>query len=280
MLQGKKENEMTALLGSVGEDFYGDLYSDLLIKEDIYPIFERFEKINTGVCCVFCHNRDRGHITDLGASVNISEDFVKRNWEELKNVELIYTELFILKHKKDVVYMLAELALDDSKIFGFNLPSFYFIETFFDDITNLVGHADIFFANSAEAVFYGKLLNIQDSEYDTGELCKIFAKLPKKNKNKKRVVCITCGPESAYVAEYDFIQEQITFFGSYHPDIVDETLIVDTNGAGDAFAGGFLSRFVKKEPLDKCMKAGHWAAAVIIQTRGCQIPFEIEYKGN
>jgi len=91
---------------------------------------------------------------------------------------------------------------------------------------------------------------------------------------------VTSGPESAYVAEYDFVQEKITFYESSVPDIVDDTLIVDTNGAGDAFAGGFLSRFVKKAPLDECMRAGHWAAAVIIQTRGCQIPADKEYKGN
>jgi len=102
----------------------------------------------------------------------------------------------------------------------------------------------------------------------------------KKNKNKKRVVVITCGPNPAYVAEYDFKKEQMTFFNTYQPDYVEENCIVDTNGAGDAFAGGFLSRFVKKEPLENCMKAGHWAAAVIIQTRGCQIPEDMVYKGN
>jgi len=91
---------VTGLLGSVGEDFYGNLYADLLKKENISPIFEMIEKINTGVCCVFCHNRDRGHITDLGASVNISEDYVQRIWKSIQNVQLIYTELFILKHKK------------------------------------------------------------------------------------------------------------------------------------------------------------------------------------
>ena len=163
MLKDKKETDITGVLGSVGEDFFGHLYASLLSQEKIVPIFEKYEEINTGVCCVFCHNRDRGHITDLGASINISQDFVKRIWEEIKNVELIYTELFILKHRKDIVYMLAELALVNSKTFGFNLPSFYFIETFFEDINNLVGYADVFFANSAEAVYYGKLLNIQVS---------------------------------------------------------------------------------------------------------------------
>ena len=53
--------------------------------------------------------------------------------------------------------------------------------------------------------------------------------------------------------------------------------IVDTNGAGDAFAGGFLSQFVKGKNLDDCMKAGHWAASIIIQKRGCEIPINIKY---
>ncbi len=91
---------------------------------------------------------------------------------------------------------------------------------------------------------------------------------------------ITSGPFPAYVAEYDFINEKITYFHSVPPEPVDENLIVDTNGAGDAFAGGFLSKYMRKEPLDKCMKAGHWAASLIIQSRGCLIPDEMNFKDS
>ena len=56
--------------------------------------------------------------------------------------------------------------------------------------------------------------------------------------------------------------------------------IVDTNGAGDSFAGGFLSQYVKGKDLAKCMRAGHWAAAVIIKRRGCQIPNDFTYNEN
>ena len=61
------------------------------------------------------------------------------------------------------------------------------------------------------------------------------------------------------------------------PELVDESLIVDTNAAGDAFAGGFLSKYVRKQPLPQCMHAGHWAASLIIQVRGCKIPEDIVY---
>lgn len=160
MLENRQESELTGLLGSVGDDFYGDLYAKLLQKENIVPLFEKFDDLNTGLCCVFCHNRDRGHITDLGASTLISEEYVQRIWDELKHVQLIYTELFILKHRKDTVYLLAENALNDEKLFGFNLPSIYFIENYFHDITRLIEYADILFANAAEAIFFASLLGL------------------------------------------------------------------------------------------------------------------------
>jgi sugar/nucleoside kinase (ribokinase family) len=161
MLKNRKEDELTGLLGSVGDDIYGDLYANLLSKESVVPIFEKIENINTGICCVFCHNRDRGHITDLGASTQISHDFVKRVWEDFSGLELIYTELFILKHRKNIVYLLAEHAMSDNITFGFNLPSFYFIETYLEDIKNLFEYADVVFANAAEAAHFANNQGIQ-----------------------------------------------------------------------------------------------------------------------
>jgi len=103
--------------------------------------------------------------------------------------------------------------------------------------------------------------------------------IEKKNKNKMLVVVVTCGPNPAYIVEKNGLKNCITFFNSYAPVLVNEGQIVDTNGAGDAFAGGFLSRFVKGRKLEDCMAAGHWAAAEIIQHRGCQIPYEKSFKG-
>jgi len=203
----------------------------------------------------------------------VSNNFAGRMLEEMKNIELIYTELFILKHRPEIVHKLAEIGLDEGKIFGFNLPSFYFIQTYLSDIMELVTYADILFANLAEAKFLGELLNLdEDLINNLPELCKTFAQYGKQNENKKRVVVITCGPDPAYITEYDFTKKEVTFAAMYPPEYVDENLIVDTNGAGDAFAGGFLSKFMQKKPLDECVMAGHWAASIIIQKRGCQIP--------
>ncbi len=63
----------------------------------------------------------------------------------------------------------------------------------------------------------------------------------KRNKKGKRVMVITCGPDLAYISEFDFVQNEITFLDSLNPLYIDIDNIVDTNRAGDAFSGGFIS---------------------------------------
>jgi adenosine kinase len=274
-----------AVLGSVGNDYYGDLYFSVLEKENILPLWERFDNVNTGVTCVFCSEMERGHLTDLGASTLISIEYVKRHYNLLKETEMIYVDLFIFKHRREIVYLLADLGtVCDERLFGFNLPSLFFIEAYFDDIKDLLQYADFIFCNYDESIYLGKLLGLDivifvliKDNINIGNLCKQLAKFKKRNLNKRRIVCITHGPKPAYIAEYDFIAEEITYFGAFPPKFVEESLVVDTNGAGDAFAGGFLSQLVKSKSLDCCMKAGHWAASMIIQSRGCQIPADTDY---
>lgn len=49
---------------------------------------------------------------------------------------------------------------------------------------------------------------------------------------------------------------------------------LDTNGAGDAFVGGFLAQLVAapNPSLEQMCLAGHKAAHVVVQHRGCSYP--------
>ena len=46
----------------------------------------------------------------------------------------------------------------------------------------------------------------------------------------------------------------------YPIPLISKDLIVDTNGAGDSFVGGFVSQIVQSEgrDLDKAIRAGMW----------------------
>lgn len=54
--------------------------------------------------------------------------------------------------------------------------------------------------------------------------------------------------------------------------------IVDTNGAGDAFSGGFLAQFVQGKSLATSIRCGIWAAAQIIAQSGCTFVGKADFK--
>ena len=167
-------------------------------------------------------------------------------------------------------------------IYGFNLPSDFFLNKYKEDISKLCEYADIIFANKAEATYFAKALKLkinkdEDIEDIALNLCK---NIPKINVNKKRIVVVTCGQNPAACCEYDHKEKKVTFLGTFEVRDVPQENIIDTNGAGDSFAGGFLSQLVKGKKLDECMKAGHWAASIIIQKRGCNITMDIKFNNN
>ena len=50
----------------------------------------------------------------------------------------------------------------------------------------------------------------------------------------------------------------------------DNSKIVDSNGAGDAFAGAFMGKIVQQGSIEEAVKAGHWLAQLEIQHVGAQ----------
>ena len=173
MLQrNENESEIMGFLGSVGEDQYNDIYQNLLEVENIITFFENIPDGKTGMCLVVCNNRERAHITDLGASTSISKEFINRVWNNFKDVKLIFTELFIIQSQKELVYKLAELGKADDKIYSFNLPSTFFLIKFKDEILDLIGYADVVFSNFEEAKTYCNELNNSKKEEKIDEIIK------------------------------------------------------------------------------------------------------------
>ncbi|MCQ2817412.1 MAG: PfkB family carbohydrate kinase [archaeon] len=249
----------------------------LLTYENITPIFETINTQNTGLCVVICNNNDRSHYTDLGASTQMTPKFFDRYFESIQDCSLIFTELFIIRHQYDILCKLAELGLNDDKIFSFNLPSYFFIENYINEIEHLYAYADIIFCNLGEARYFANLMGFTESP-DIKDLMIQLATLEKKNPKKNRIVVVTVGSHPAWVCEYDFMNSKVKNLFSCPIRPIDRELIVDTNGAGDSFAGGFLSQYMQGKSLEECMICGHWAASIIIQYRGCQIPYGLVYE--
>lgn len=85
--------------------------------------------------------------------------------------------------------------------------------------------------------------------------------LSKSNTSRPRIVVITQGAESTVLVSSAEPDSPKVY--AVHP--LTEAQIVDTNGAGDAFAGGFLGAWVAGKNVDECVEAGHKLGGMCVQ---------------
>merc|ERR1712195_211590 len=83
-----------------------------------------------------------------------------------------------------------------------------------------------------------------------------------KGKQSKRTVVVTQGKDPTIVAQNGFTKE-------FAITALAQDKVVDTNGAGDAYVGGFLAALTKGKAVADCCKAGAYSAGVIVQYSGC-----------
>ena len=108
---------------------------------------------------------------------------------------------------------------------------------------------------------------------DIPEIAKKLAALPKKNTKRPRLVVITQGADPTIVVSSS--GEGVVAATDVHqyPVIpIKSEQIVDTNGAGDAFVGGFLSQLVQGKSTEVCVKGGNYLANLVIQRSGASYP--------
>merc|ERR1712107_687855 len=92
-------------------------------------------------------------------------------------------------------------------------------------------------------------------------------------KSRKRTVVITQGADPTIVAINGHVKE-------YPIIALPKESLVDTNGAGDAFVGGFLAALSKGRSVEECCRAGAYSASVVVQNSGCTYPEKPQYSFN
>lgn len=121
-------------------------------------------------------------------------------------------------------------------------------------------YVDVFIGNESEAEAWATTHSYPNPK-DLPGIAKSIALLPKANQNRPRTVIITQGALHTVVVTADKSDEPKIF----EVDPLKEDQIVDTNGAGDAFAGGFLGALVAGKSLDESVLAGHKLARACVQ---------------
>lgn len=260
----------TAYIGCVGKDAFGAQLKASAEKDGLVTHYMEDESAATGTCAVLIKDKERSLVANLSAANNYKIDHM--NTEAIQAVvaaaKVVYSAGFFLTVSPASMIAAGKHAAESGGYFATNLSAPFLCSVFKEQMHSVLPYADIVFGNESEAAAYAEANECAGASIP--EVAKKIAALPKACGTHARVVVITQGSESTVVAVNGTVTE-------YAVTPIAGSAIVDTNGAGDSFVGGFLSQFLTGAPLAKCVDAGHWAAGLVIQQSGCTFPAECTY---
>ncbi|KAK4106100.1 Ribokinase-like protein [Parathielavia hyrcaniae] len=255
-------------LGGAGDDKYAAILRDACKQAGLRVEYRVDPSIPTGRCGVVITGHNRSMCTDLGAANHYDLEHLKRSdiWALVENAEAYYVGGYHFTVCPPAIMELAKQAAANNKPFILSLSAPFIPQFFKDPLDASAPYWDYVIGNETEAEAYADShgLGIKDVK----EIAKALANLPKANPQRKRVAVITQGTEPTVVAVQG--ENEVK---EYPVHVISKDEINDTNGAGDAFAGGFCAGIVEGRPLQDCVDMGQWLASLSIRELGPSYPF-------
>jgi adenosine kinase len=269
MLKAAGKPDATAFMGCVGNDDFGRQLNECATKDGVKTHYMVDEGTPTGTCAVLVVDGERSLCTDLQAANNFKPSHLETDLAKqlIEDAQFFYSAGYFLTVSIESYVIIGEHATANNKVLCLNFSAPFIIDYFGDNLAIALQYADFLFCNESEAETYAKKHNLGG---DLKEVALAVAALPKKNTKRPRTVVFTQGSKSTIVACDGIVTE-------YAVDPLAKELLVDTNGAGDAFVGGFLAQLVQGNSIADAVSAGHYAARYIIQQSGTQLPTECTY---
>ena len=240
-----------AFIGQVADDQLGEVFAhDIRAGGIAFATPARADEPPTARCLIFVTpDGQRTMNTFLGASQFLPADALDE--AVIASAKVLYLEGYLWDPEEPRAAMrrAIDAARDAGREVAFTLSDAFVISRHGDDFRKLIaeGKIDILFANEHELA---ALTGIED--FHEG-IANLSAKVP--------IVVVTRSEKGAYAVH-----------GGEHAEVPAEPIerVVDTTGAGDLFAAGFLSGHVRSAPLVECLKLGAICAAEIIGHYGAR----------
>lgn len=248
-----QQKDVAVFFGAVGTDKNAEILETRARNDGVNVRYQKKSEHETGKCAVLITGKHRSLIADLGAANHFSEDHIREeeNAKIVQSADFYYISGFFLTVSPPTIMSVAKIANERQKPFIMNLSAPFISQFFKEPLMAVLPHVNILFGNESEALTFSK-----EQELGTENLKEIGRKLVNfHTSNKPRIVVLTQGHEPVLLFENDTIRE--------FPVIeLKECDIVDTNGAGDAFVGGFLAQLIQGKTYDICIQCGIRAATV------------------
>lgn len=244
----------TGYLGKVADDKAGqDFTHDLKAQQISFPSQslregDGKEAVPTARCIVLVTpDGQRTMFTYLGACVEFTPEDVQEDSVTQSAVTYLEGYLFDRPHAQEAFYRAAELAHKAGRKTALTLSDMFCVQRHHGAFRQLVKDSiDILFANEMEIL----------ALYETATLDDALAQAAQ----DVALVVVTRGGDGAVVQRAD----------ERHDVPTQPVKVVDTTGAGDAFAAGFLAGYSRDKALPECAELGNKAAAAVITRLGAR----------
>ena len=239
-----------AFIGKVGTDRLGETFRSELTKTGVAFLTPDAQSGPPTAQCVVLVTPDaqRTMNTFLGACVHVGPGDVDA--ETVSAAQVIYLEgyLWDLPPAKEAFLKAARLAHEAGVQVALSLSDAFCVNRHRESFLQFVQeHVDLLFANEEELMALYQLENIEAALDAAGNHCRFVAA----TRGAAGAALLTDGERIAIEA-------------------VPPRRLLDTTGAGDLFAAGFLYGYTQKMPLEVCGQLGAAAASEIIAQYGAR----------
>ncbi len=239
----------SAYFGKVADDQLGRIFSHDIRAQGVH--FET-RPLNgtppTARSMIFVTpDGERSMNTYLGACVELGPEDVEA--DVVANSKVTYFEGYLWDPPlaKDAIRLCAAIGHKHGREMSMTLSDPFCVDRYRDEFLDLMrsGTIDIVFANADEAKSLYQTDNFEHAVSQLRKDCKLAV--------------VTRSEHGSVIARGD---------ERHDIDAIDIEEVVDTTGAGDLYAAGFLHGYANGQPLDVCGKLGSLAAGLVIQQIG------------
>jgi sugar/nucleoside kinase (ribokinase family) len=234
----------SGFLTKMGKDEMGEFFTHEMTRTGVEMLALKNDTPTGRVIAMVTPDGERTFATCLGASIELSPDDIKP--ELFDGWDIFYIEGYLVANP-DMLRKAIRTAKDKGLKIAIDLASYNVVEESRDFLLELVNeYVDIVFANEKEA-FALTGMEPEDALHYLAERCDIAV--------------VKVGAKGAFIQHGD----QVVTISPMKANVVD------TTGAGDMWAAGFLAGLINNEPLEKCGQMGAIVAANIIEVIGAKM---------
>lgn len=242
----------TTLAGGIGNDEEGEIYRRRLKESGVHDELVSFDSPTGTSIILLTSDRERTMNTYLGANRLFDSIFVDDRSVESADMFYFTGYMWDTESQRRAVRHVLEKARERKMTVAFDLADPFAVGRYRDDFIGIIrDHADIVFANSEEARFLF-------DNYDAYECCRSMGRLC-------RVAIVKNGKHGSYISD-DGCMRKIPLYGTTDP--------VDTTGAGDTYAAGFLFGYLSGCDTERAGMIASYLAGEIIGQIGSQFSAE------